>query len=380
MSQATQRGVAPIRVGVAGLGAVAQTVHLPLLARRADLFEISAVAEISPGTRDRVGARYGVRADRRVTTPAELIALDGLDAVMILTSGSHGADTLAAVRAGLPVFCEKPLAYSQSEARALVDVATDRPMVQVAYMKQYDPASVALAEMLPTLTGIRAIDVQVLHPSDASQLAFASLPPRPTDADPGLLSSLLAGTDRVVRDAIGRSGDAHAGLYTNILLGSIVHDISLLRGMFGSPETVDLVRRYAGEPGSVEVLGTLPGGVPLSLTWHYIPDYPAYRETVTIHHATGSAGVVFPCPYLLNAPSELHVVGNAGGAESRAVTRSVREEFELELAGFAAMVRDGVPPRSGPADGLADIVTGQRIYAAYARAYGVDLAGEAAAL
>jgi predicted dehydrogenase len=371
---------APIRIGVAGLGAVAQTVHLPLLARRADLFSIAAVAEISPGTRDRVAARFGVPEDRRVGSLAEMLRLGGLDAVMILTSGSHGADTLAAVRAGLPVFCEKPLAYSQAEARALLDVADDRPMVQVAYMKQYDPASVALAEIVATAGDVRAVDVQVLHPSDASQLAFAALPPRADDADPAVLADLVAATDEVVRSAIGRSGDEHARLYTNILLGSIIHDTSLLRGMLGSLEAVDVVRRYAGEPGSVEVLGTFPGGVPLSLTWHYISDYPAYRETVMIHHGTGSAGVVFPSPYLLNAPSELHVVSNVGGAESRAITRSVSEEFELELEGFAAMVNHGVPPRSGPAEGLADIVTGQRMYARYARSYGLEISGEAAAL
>ncbi len=32
----------PLRVGVAGLGAVAQAVHLPLLARLAGTFEIAA--------------------------------------------------------------------------------------------------------------------------------------------------------------------------------------------------------------------------------------------------------------------------------------------------------------------------------------------------
>jgi predicted dehydrogenase len=370
----------PIRIGVAGLGAVAQTVHLPLLARRPDLFSIAAVAEISPSTRARVGGRFGVPESRQVGSLADIIALGELDAVMILTSGSHGADTLAAVRAGLPVFCEKPLAYSQAEARALLEIAGDRPMVQVAYMKQYDPASVALAEIVSGAKDVRAVDVQVLHPSDASQLAFAKLPPRADDADPAVLQGLVAATDQVVRSAIGRSGDEHARLYTNILLGSIIHDTSLLRGMLGSLETVDVVRRYAGEPGSVEVLGTFPGGVPLSLTWHYIPDYPAYRETVMIHHGTGSAGVVFPCPYLLNAPSELHVVGNVSGAESRAITRSVSEEFELELERFAAMVNDGVAPRSGPAEGLADIVTGQRMYARYARTYGLEISGEAAAL
>ena len=54
----------PVRVAVAGLGSVAQAVHLPLLARRGDLFEVAAVAELSPSIRDTVGERYGVPKER----------------------------------------------------------------------------------------------------------------------------------------------------------------------------------------------------------------------------------------------------------------------------------------------------------------------------
>jgi predicted dehydrogenase len=313
-----------------------------------------------------------------VSTAADLIALGGLDAIMLLTGGSHGGDALEAVRAGLPVFCEKPLAYSQAEARALIEACAGRPLLLLAYMKQYDPAAARLAEIVARATDIRAVDVQVLHPSDESQLAFAHLPPRVDDVHPAVLAGLSTATDSVVDAAIGRSGDEHARLYTNILLGSIVHDTSLVRGMFGSLATVDVVRRWGGEPGSVEVLGTLPGPVPFSLTWHYIADYPAYRETLMIHHGRGSAGVVFPCPYLLNAPSELLLVDNAGGAESVTTVRSVAEEFEVELEAFAAMVHDGRPPRSGPVEGLADIVTAQSMYARYAATYQVSISGEAA--
>ena len=298
---------------------------------------------------------------------------------MVLTGGSHGADALAAVDAGLPVFCEKPLAYSRAEATALIEACAGRPMVLLAYMKQYDPAAARLARIIADTSDIRAVEVQVLHPSDESQLAFAHLPPRVDDIDAATVTALAAATDTALTAAIGRSGDEHARLYSDILLGSIVHDTSLLRGMFGAVDTVDVVRRWAGEPGSIEVLGTLPGGVRLSLTWHYIPDYPAYRETVTVHHGRGSAGVVFPCPYLLNAPSELRVVRNVDGAEEATAVRSVEEEFETELEAFAAMVREGRPPLSGPAEGLADIVTAQRMYARYAAGYGVSVSGEAAA-
>src|SRR3954447_2371205 len=49
-----------IRVGVAGLGAVAQAVHLPLLARHEDVFEIAAIADLSPSLRTALGERYRV--------------------------------------------------------------------------------------------------------------------------------------------------------------------------------------------------------------------------------------------------------------------------------------------------------------------------------
>lgn len=55
----------PLRVGVAGLGVVAQVVHLPLLARRRDLFRLSALCDVSRTVRDQVGQRYGVAQPRR---------------------------------------------------------------------------------------------------------------------------------------------------------------------------------------------------------------------------------------------------------------------------------------------------------------------------
>ena len=58
--------------------------------------------------------------------------------------------------------------------------------------------------------------------------------------------------------------------------------------------------------------------------------------------------------------------------------RSVEEEFETELEAFAAMVTQGRPPLSGPSEGLADIITAQRMFARYAAASGIEVLGEAA--
>ena len=53
----------PIRLAVLGLGAVAQAVHLPLLAKRPDLFTVAAIADLSPEVTDAIGDRYAMIRD-----------------------------------------------------------------------------------------------------------------------------------------------------------------------------------------------------------------------------------------------------------------------------------------------------------------------------
>jgi len=54
-----------VRLGVLGLGAVAQAVHLPLLERLRDAFEIRAIADVSGQLVNAIGDRYRVPAERR---------------------------------------------------------------------------------------------------------------------------------------------------------------------------------------------------------------------------------------------------------------------------------------------------------------------------
>jgi len=49
-----------VRLGVVGLGAVAQAVHLPLVTRRRDLFEVTAVCDLSAALAERVTDRFGL--------------------------------------------------------------------------------------------------------------------------------------------------------------------------------------------------------------------------------------------------------------------------------------------------------------------------------
>ena len=91
-------------------------------------------------------------------TPARVVA-DGLglvadpdvDAVLVASPGDTHEDYVrACLAAGRPVLCEKPLASTADAARRVVDAeaAVGRRLVQVGFMRRFDPGYVALRDAL----------------------------------------------------------------------------------------------------------------------------------------------------------------------------------------------------------------------------------------
>jgi len=364
----------PLRVGVVGLGAVAQAVHLPLLAKHPKLFRIAAVCDLSRGTCAALGDRFGIDGASRYDSAQALLAGADLDALAILTPGSHGELAVAAARRGIhAIFCEKPLAYTLAEADELAALGA---RLQLGYMKLYDPAVERARELLADRPSPRSIEVTVLHPPDAPQLAHAGLLERSSDVDAAVLADLEGAEEDAISRALGDVPRDLGRVYADVVLGSIVHDLAVIRYLVGGPLELEYADRWET---SVALAGTI-GGVRVSIHWHYLDGYPAYREEVHVHDAGGTVSLTFPAPYLLHAPTVVRVVeGGGSGAERVSETRSTVEAFERQWLAFASFARDGVRPRAGIAEGREDIVTCQSAAALLAAREGLAVGGEAAA-
>ncbi len=380
-----------VRVAILGLGAVAQAVHLPLIDRLADRYSIGAIADLSPSLIASIGDRYRVPERARFDGLDALLSADAIDALFVLTSGSHGSAVLAGLDRGWPVFAEKPLAWTLAEADAIAARLAADPArkLQVGYMKLYDPAVVrALATargdrpegMDGTATGfgpVRSIEVTVLHPSSERQLAHARLLPPPTDVPIGILEAIRAEEDRLRTVAVGRADIGR--LYSDVVLGSIVHDLALVRAFAGDPTAIDSVDAWpaATWPPSVAIAGRLPEDGRFSIRWHFLPDYAAYREEVRVVYEAATFELEFPSPYLLHAATRLRITEVEGNARRDRRYLSVVEAFEAELLAFHGLVTAGRPPSAGILEGRADIVTSQRIAARYATQMELAIGGEA---
>ncbi len=126
--------------------------------------EVALLCDSDPASLDAAAAL--APGARTVPDPADLpagLALDGL--VIATPSALHAAQARAALEAGLAVFCQKPLARSASETRAVIEAArrADRRLgVDLCYRHTAAARAVARQVRSGALGEVYAIDL-VFH-------------------------------------------------------------------------------------------------------------------------------------------------------------------------------------------------------------------------
>lgn len=134
---------AELRVGLLGLGAIAQVVHLPVLSQLPGV-RLVAVGDLDQAKAQAIGGRF--RVPRVLKQDEELFRADDVDAVIICTpSHLHAEQTIAALEGRKHVLVEKPLALDAASAQQVVEAAqsSGRNLV-VAMNNRFRPDTQAL--------------------------------------------------------------------------------------------------------------------------------------------------------------------------------------------------------------------------------------------
>ncbi|HXP53669.1 MAG TPA: Gfo/Idh/MocA family oxidoreductase [Streptosporangiaceae bacterium] len=133
-----------VRVGVIGVGLIGED-HVRRLSSVVPGAAVAAVTDVDPARAAAVAKQYAVPAVHH--SGEDVIADPAVDAVVVASWGpTHEQYVLAAIAAGKPVFCEKPLATTSEACERVLaaESALGRRLVQVGFMRRYDEAYVAL--------------------------------------------------------------------------------------------------------------------------------------------------------------------------------------------------------------------------------------------
>ncbi len=140
--------MAPLRLGIAGAGIVALQV-LPSFARVTDWVRLCALADTRRDNLDYFRDRHGADLELFDDVGA-MCASDALDAVWIATPNElHAAHVIAAADNGKHVICEKPMAVTLDQCRAMVE-AVERNSVKYVqgHSKIYDTPVRCMGEII----------------------------------------------------------------------------------------------------------------------------------------------------------------------------------------------------------------------------------------
>jgi myo-inositol 2-dehydrogenase / D-chiro-inositol 1-dehydrogenase len=137
-----------VNVGIIGVGMIGQD-HIRRLTTVLAGANVVAVSDVNASKAQEVASR--LTGAKVYATGEDLIAADEVEAVIVASWGStHAAYVLAAIEAGKPAFCEKPLATTEADCSAIIDAeaAFGRRLVQVGFMRRFDPQYRAMKETI----------------------------------------------------------------------------------------------------------------------------------------------------------------------------------------------------------------------------------------
>ncbi|WP_408960387.1 Gfo/Idh/MocA family protein [Natrinema sp. 74] len=341
-----------MKIGVIGVGAIAQIMHVPYLAELPEA-DIHAIADPGENVVETFGDRYNV--SHRYTESTALIEehAETLDGVVVTTPmHTHAEVAVAALEADLHTFVEKPVAVTPDDAQRVVDAAAKTDAVcMVGYMKRFDPGFQRFQSEVNDLSEIDLVTSAVIPPhvgaviEESYDIVYA-------DLDDGFLEESNAQRQQQVEAAIGTNDETLTQAY-EYHLESICHDINALRSVFGSVERIDHVDvfkdwkyvtaqlRYEQDRRCLLESGAT--------------DRKWYDERIRADAPEGSVSIEFSNAFIKNTPSDVRAkLGTEKTAETK-YTPSSDEPFKRELRHFLECIRGEAEPRTPPAESKADI-------------------------
>jgi len=334
-----------VRVGFVGVGMMGQCAHLRNYVTIPEC-EVVAIAELRPKTAREVAARYGV--PKVYADHTEMLANEKLDAIVASQPfNRHGLLVPDLLKAGVPVFTEKPLAASIEVGERIVNaVAESGTWHMVGYHKRSDPA---------TMYARREID-RLKETGELGRMKYVRiLMPAGDWIANGFLGHIDAGDPRpdIERDPPASDMDEETFAAYGSFVNYYIHQVNLMRHLLGEPYEVT----YA-EPTGVLLAGRSESGLPCTIEMSPYSTTADWQEHALVYFERGWVRIGLPAPLASNRPGTVTLYRDPGdGATPETVVPQLPwvHAMRQQAINFIVAVRGEAKPPCEAAEALDDL-------------------------
>lgn len=289
-----------VRIGFVGVGSMGQCAHLKNYVTVPEC-EVVAIAEMRQKLAKRVAEKYGI--PRVYATHEEMLANEKLDGIVAAQQFTrHGVIVPQLLKAGVPVFTEKPLAGSLEAGEKIVKAMKESGTFHmVGYHKRSDPATMYAKAEIDRLKETGELGkmtyVRILHcAGDWVANGFIDLV---QSDDPAPQLEWDPPASDMDKDAYN-----HYVSFVNYW----IHQVNLLRHLLGEPYQV----KYADPPGKL-LIGQSDSGITCTIELSPFRTTIDWVETALIAFEKGYIKLDLPAPLASNRPGSVEIFKDPGG-------------------------------------------------------------------
>ena len=289
-----------VKIAFVGVGGMGQCAHLKNYAALPEDCEVVAIAELQEGMATKVAARYGI--PRVYKNHSELLANEKVDGIVASQPFTrHGILIPDLLKAGVPVFSEKPIAGSLEQGEKIVAaVKKSGTFHMVGYHKRSDPATVCAKAEIEKLKAS----------NELGKMKYIRITMPPGDWIAGGFSDLIRSTGpKIVLERDPAAPDMSPEIYKkyDAFVNYYIHQVNLMRHLLGEAYQVT-----HADPCGVVLLGRSDSGVSCVIEMAPYSTTLDWQEVALVCFEKGWVKLELLSPLASNRPGRVEIFKDPG--------------------------------------------------------------------
>jgi predicted dehydrogenase len=336
-----------VRIGFVGVGGMGQCAHLKNYTTLEDC-EVVAIAELRQNLGSKVAARYGVA--HVYPSYQEMLANETLDGIVASQPFTrHGTLISELLKAGIPVFTEKPLAGTVEMGEKIVAaVKASHTWMMIGYHKRSDPATMAVHDEI----------LRLKTTGELGKMTYVRLSMPAGDWIAGGFNDLIREDGpypEVQWDPPAK--DMSPEIYTKYIafVNYYIHQVNLMRYLLDEPYEVT----YA-DPAGYLLAGQSQSGTACAIEMSAYQTTLDWQETALVCFEHGWIRLELPAPLASNRPGRVEFFRDPGnGATPQTIIPQLPwvHAMRQQAMNFIAAVWGEAAPPCQAEEALQDLKT-----------------------